>query len=143
MAFGRIGWRGRNARRFYIPQEQGDGGAFTAAAGQASPLHSAPACAPIRYHQQRRAPRDAWGLARTVRDIGGLAIRVHPGTDAGPGVSGAHRDAEPVRHQQRPGPISNRLGGKINERALTWVNRICGIVITLYGLKLLSTLVQL
>ncbi len=40
-------------------------------------------------------------------------------------------------------PISNRLGGKINERALTWVNRICGIVITLYGLKLLSTLVQL
>lgn len=39
--------------------------------------------------------------------------------------------------------VSNRLGGKINERALTWVNRICGIVITLYGLKLLSTLVQL
>lgn len=23
MALGRIGWRGRNARRFYIPQEQG------------------------------------------------------------------------------------------------------------------------
>lgn len=39
--------------------------------------------------------------------------------------------------------VSNRLGGKINERALTWVNRICGILITLYGLKLLSTLVQL
>lgn len=39
--------------------------------------------------------------------------------------------------------LSNRLGGKINERALTWVNRICGILITLYGLKLLSTLVQL
>lgn len=39
--------------------------------------------------------------------------------------------------------ISNRLGGKINARAFTWVNRICGIVITLYGLKLLSTLVQL
>ena len=39
--------------------------------------------------------------------------------------------------------VSNRLGGKINERVLTWVNRICGIVITLYGLKLLSTLVQL
>lgn len=39
--------------------------------------------------------------------------------------------------------ISNCLGGKINARALTWVNRICGIVITLYCLKLLSTLVQL
>lgn len=39
--------------------------------------------------------------------------------------------------------ISNRLGSKINARALTWVNRICGVVITLYGLKLLSTLVQL
>lgn len=39
--------------------------------------------------------------------------------------------------------ISNRLGGKINTRVLTWVNRICGVVITLYGLKLLSTLVQL
>ena len=39
--------------------------------------------------------------------------------------------------------ISNCLGGKINTRVLTWVNRICGIVITLYGLKLLSTLVQL
>ena len=59
---------------------------------------------PQRYHQQRRAPRDARGLARAVRDIGGLAIRVHPGADAGPGVSGAHRDAEPVCHQQRPGP---------------------------------------
>ena len=39
--------------------------------------------------------------------------------------------------------VSNRLGSKINARALTWVNRICGVVITLYGLKLLSTLVQL
>lgn len=39
--------------------------------------------------------------------------------------------------------LSNRLGSKINARALTWVNRICGIVITLYGLKLLGTLVQL
>lgn len=39
--------------------------------------------------------------------------------------------------------ISNRLGSKINARALTWVNRICGIMITLYGLKLLSTLVRL
>ena len=58
----------------------------------------------MRYHQQRRTPRDAPGLARAVRDIGGLAIRVHPGTDVGPGVSGAHRDAEPVRHQQRPEP---------------------------------------
>ena len=39
--------------------------------------------------------------------------------------------------------VFNRLGSKINVRALTWVNRICGVVITLYGLKLLSTLVQL
>ena len=39
--------------------------------------------------------------------------------------------------------VFNRLGGKINARALTWVNRICGVVIALYGLKLLSTLVQL
>ena len=39
--------------------------------------------------------------------------------------------------------VSNRLGSKINACALTWVNRICGVVITLYGLKLLSTLVQL
>ena len=39
--------------------------------------------------------------------------------------------------------VFNRLAGKINVRALTWVNRVCGIVITLYGLKLLSTLVQL
>lgn len=72
--------------------------------------------APVRYHQQRRAPRDARGLARAVRDIGGLAIRVHPGTDAGPGVSGAHRDAEPVRHQQRPGPHIE-LPGRQNQHA--------------------------
>lgn len=98
---------------------------------------------PIRYHQQRRAPRDAWGLARAVRDIGGLAIRVHPGADIGPGISGAHRDAEPVCHQQRPGPRIEPPGRQNQRRALTWVNRICGIVITLYGLKLLSTLVQL
>lgn len=64
----------------------------------------------MRYHQQRRAPRDARGLARAVRDIGGLAIRVHPGTDAGPGVSGAHRDAEPVCRQQRSGPHIEPLG---------------------------------
>ena len=38
---------------------------------------------------------------------------------------------------------SNRLGSRINVRVLTWVNRICGVVIVLYGLKLLSTLVQL
>lgn len=37
--------------------------------------------------------------------------------------------------------VSNRLGSKINVRALTWVNRICGVVIILYGLKLLSSLV--
>lgn len=97
----------------------------------------------MRYHQQRRTPRDARGLARAVRDIGGLAIRVHPGPDAGPGVSGAHRDQNLFVINSALAPISNRLGGKINERALTWVNRICGIVITLYGLKLLSTLVQL
>lgn len=38
---------------------------------------------------------------------------------------------------------SNRLGSRINIRVLTWVNRICGVVIVLYGVKLLSTLVQL
>ncbi|WP_307982383.1 LysE family transporter [uncultured Senegalimassilia sp.] len=39
--------------------------------------------------------------------------------------------------------VFNRLGSKINVRALTWVNRVCGVVIALYGLKLLSTLVLL
>ncbi|WP_417752126.1 LysE/ArgO family amino acid transporter [Senegalimassilia anaerobia] len=39
--------------------------------------------------------------------------------------------------------VFNRLGSKINVRALTWVNRVCGVMITLYGLKLLSTLVLL
>ena len=39
--------------------------------------------------------------------------------------------------------VFNRLGSKINVHTLTWVNRICGVVIVLYGVKLLSTLVQL
>lgn len=39
--------------------------------------------------------------------------------------------------------VFNRLGSKINVHTLTWVNRICGVVIVLYGVKLLSTFVQL
>lgn len=39
--------------------------------------------------------------------------------------------------------VFNRLGSKINVHTLAWVNRICGVVIVLYGVKLLSTLVQL
>ena len=38
---------------------------------------------------------------------------------------------------------SNRLGSRIKIRVITWVNRICGVVIVLYGVKLLSALVQL
>ena len=34
------------------------------------------------------------------------------------------------------------LGSKINSRALTWLNRICGVVIIAYGLKLLFDLAQ-
>lgn len=35
------------------------------------------------------------------------------------------------------------LGSKINSRVLTWLNRICGVVIILYGIKLLVNLVQM
>ena len=38
---------------------------------------------------------------------------------------------------------SNALGTKINTHALTWINRVCGIVIICYGLKLLFDLAQL
>ena len=33
------------------------------------------------------------------------------------------------------------LGSKINSHVLTWLNRICGTVIVLYGIKLLGNLV--
>ena len=35
------------------------------------------------------------------------------------------------------------FGNKINGRVLTWLNRICGAVIILYGIKLLWNLVQM
>ena len=35
------------------------------------------------------------------------------------------------------------LGSKINGRVLTWLNRICGAVIVLYGAKLLGNLFQM
>lgn len=35
------------------------------------------------------------------------------------------------------------LGSRINSQVLTWLNRICGAVIVLYGLKLLGNLIQL
>ena len=35
------------------------------------------------------------------------------------------------------------LGSKINSTILTWLNRICGTVIILYGIKLFYTLVQM
>lgn len=35
------------------------------------------------------------------------------------------------------------LGSKINSRILTWLNRICGVVIILYGIKLIVNLVQM
>lgn len=35
------------------------------------------------------------------------------------------------------------LGSKINSRVLTWLNRICGAVIILYGIKLLWNLAQM
>lgn len=35
------------------------------------------------------------------------------------------------------------LGSKINSHVLTWLNRICGAVIILYGFKLLYNLVQM
>lgn len=33
------------------------------------------------------------------------------------------------------------IGSKINHTVLTWLNRICGMVIILYGIKLLSSLI--
>lgn len=35
------------------------------------------------------------------------------------------------------------LGSKINSRVLTWLNRICGVIIILYGIKLLCNLAQM
>lgn len=35
------------------------------------------------------------------------------------------------------------LGSKINSHVLTWLNRICGVVIVLYGIKLLGNLVHM
>ena len=35
------------------------------------------------------------------------------------------------------------LGSKINSIVLTWLNRICGVVIIIYGIKLLCNLVQM
>ena len=39
--------------------------------------------------------------------------------------------------------IVHILGSRINSTVLTWLNRICGAVIILYGIKLLYTLVQM
>ena len=39
--------------------------------------------------------------------------------------------------------VVHLLGNKINSHVLTWLNRICGAVIVLYGIKLLSNLVQM
>lgn len=39
--------------------------------------------------------------------------------------------------------VVHLLGSKINSRVLTWLNRICGVVIVLYGIKLLGSLVQM
>ena len=38
--------------------------------------------------------------------------------------------------------VVHLLGGKINSQVLTWLNRICGTVIVLYGVKLLGNLLQ-
>lgn len=35
------------------------------------------------------------------------------------------------------------LGSKINRQVLTWLNKICGVVIILYGIKLLGNLIQM
>lgn len=35
------------------------------------------------------------------------------------------------------------LGSKVNDHVLTWLNRICGIVIIFYGIKLLGNLIQM
>ena len=39
--------------------------------------------------------------------------------------------------------VVHLLGSKINNHVLTWLNRICGTVIILYGIKLLSNLMKL
>ena len=59
----------------------------------------------MRYHQQRRAPREARGLARAVRDIGGLAICVH-----------RRLRNRQLRLVQRPGPHIEPPGRQ-NQRA--------------------------
>jgi L-lysine exporter family protein LysE/ArgO len=41
------------------------------------------------------------------------------------------------------GTLVSLLGSRINEKVLTWVNRICGAVIIFYGLKLLYSFVKL
>ena len=38
---------------------------------------------------------------------------------------------------------SNLLGAKINTRVLTWLNRLCGVVIICYGAKLLFDLARM
>ena len=38
---------------------------------------------------------------------------------------------------------SNLLGAKINTRVLTWLNRLCGVVIICYGTKLLFDLARM
>lgn len=39
--------------------------------------------------------------------------------------------------------VVHLLGSRINSNVLTWLNRICGAVIVLYGIKLLGNLVQM
>lgn len=39
--------------------------------------------------------------------------------------------------------VVHLLGSKINSHVLTWLNRICGMVIVLYGIKLLRNLLQM
>ncbi len=39
--------------------------------------------------------------------------------------------------------VVHLLGSKINSHVLTWLNRICGVIIVLYGIKLLVNLVHM
>lgn len=39
--------------------------------------------------------------------------------------------------------VVHALGSKINSIVLTWLNRICGVVIIIYGIKLLCNLAQI
>lgn len=39
--------------------------------------------------------------------------------------------------------VVHLLGSKINSQVLTWLNRICGVVIVLYGMKLLGNLMKM